>query len=103
MEGQGGGLSHGENDADLDPAEVVDAEVAEEAQRRGHIIQVQAAFSGPIPPPEMLAQYNAVLPNGADRIVKMAEDQSAHRRRVESRGQIFGFALALSRSAVVSH
>jgi uncharacterized membrane protein len=43
----------------------------------------------------MLARYNQALPDGADRIVKMAENQSAHRRQMESRGQIFAFTLAL--------
>jgi uncharacterized membrane protein len=43
----------------------------------------------------MLAQYNDAVPDGADRIVKMAEEQSSHRRKMESRGQIFAFLLAL--------
>jgi Predicted membrane protein (DUF2335) len=34
------------------------------------------------------------LPDGAERIVKMAENQSNHRRALESRGQIFAFVLA---------
>lgn len=33
------------------------------------------AFSGPLPPPAMLAQYNDVVPNGAERIMAMAERQ----------------------------
>jgi uncharacterized membrane protein len=43
----------------------------------------------------MLARYNDALPDGADRIVKMAEEQSSHRRTMESRGQTFAFVLAL--------
>ena len=41
------------------------------------------AFSGPIPPPELLAKYAEIIPNGADRILKMAENQSIHRQYVE--------------------
>jgi uncharacterized membrane protein len=44
-----------------------------------------ASFSGPLPPPTLLAQYNDVIPNGADRIMAMAERQSAHRERLEAR------------------
>ena len=44
-----------------------------------------ASFSGPLPPPAVLAQYNDAVPNGADRIMAMAERQSAHRERLEAR------------------
>jgi len=41
-------------------------------------------FSGPLPPPEALAGYEKILPGAADRIFKMAEDQNAHRRHLET-------------------
>jgi len=41
-------------------------------------------FQGPIPPPEILRQYNDIIPDGADRILKMAEAQSAHRIELEA-------------------
>jgi uncharacterized membrane protein len=47
--------------------------------------QPGGAFSGPIPPPSILEKYNAIIPNGAERILAMAEKQSAHRARLESR------------------
>ncbi len=40
--------------------------------------------SGPLPSPEILAQYNEIIPNGADRITTMAEKQSDHRMKLES-------------------
>lgn len=40
-------------------------------------------YSGPIPPPELLRQFDEIIPNGADRIFKMTEEQSAHRREIE--------------------
>ncbi|MBU1701432.1 MAG: DUF2335 domain-containing protein [Candidatus Eisenbacteria bacterium] len=63
-------------------------------------------FTGPIPPPEMLADYEKLLPGAADRILGMAEEQSRHRRGLESSvvtsnnqlakwGQRMGFFLAL--------
>ena len=42
-------------------------------------------FSGPLPPPEILAKYNSVVPNAAERIITMAETQAAHRQRIESK------------------
>jgi uncharacterized membrane protein len=44
----------------------------------------QASFSGPLPPPGMLERYNSVIPNGADRIMKMAEEQAKHRQSLET-------------------
>jgi uncharacterized membrane protein len=43
-----------------------------------------AMFQGPLPPPELLAKYEAAWPGSAERIVKMAEDEAAHRRSVEN-------------------
>lgn len=43
-----------------------------------------SAFSSPIPPPEILREYNDLIPNGAERIMVMAEDQNRHRIRLES-------------------
>ena len=65
-----------------------------------------ASFSGPIPPPEMLRQYDEIQPGLAERIISMAEQQSAHRRILEKRvvssnelraliGQVMAFVIAL--------
>jgi uncharacterized membrane protein len=65
-----------------------------------------ASFSGPIPSPVALEKYNEIIPNGADRIMVMAENQSAHREEIETlvikadiakqtRGSIFGFIISL--------
>ncbi len=43
----------------------------------------EISYVGPIPPPAMLARYNEVLPGAAERILKMAEDQSGHRQYLE--------------------
>lgn len=63
-------------------------------------------FSGPIPPPSILARYNEVVHDGAERILAMAERQSKHRELLESqvvtgnlesqrRGSLYAFVLAL--------
>lgn len=70
-------------------------------------MEVRTSFSGPLPPPEILRDYESVLPGLADRVVKMAENQSVHRQRLESRviwfdgvrsslGLVFGLIIALA-------
>jgi uncharacterized membrane protein len=71
------------------------------------ITRVQSvAFAGPLPPPEILAKFNDVVPGAADRIIAMAERQSSHREGLEKsvidaniasqkRGSIFAFILCL--------
>ncbi|HEV2105647.1 MAG TPA: DUF2335 domain-containing protein [Candidatus Eisenbacteria bacterium] len=46
---------------------------------------IGAAFSGPLPPPAALQRYDAIIPDGAERIMRMAELQAAHRRALEER------------------
>jgi len=64
-------------------------------------------FSGPLPPPEILAKYNDAIPGGAERIMAMAENQSRHRQQLESNvlsanifaqrlGSILGFVVCLA-------
>ena len=44
---------------------------------------IEQEFSGPIPPPNIIAGYENVVPGAADRIIKMAEQQSSHRQSME--------------------
>ena len=64
-------------------------------------------FAGPLPPPDHLREYENILPGSADRIIRMAEEQAQHRRRLEesvtnsntkleTRGQILGFVIAMT-------
>lgn len=63
--------------------------------------------SGPLPQPQMVREYEDILSGSTDRIIKMAEQQAAHRQRWEmkslegaqkatSRSQWFGFVAALA-------
>src|ERR1035437_9947708 len=65
-----------------------------------------SSFSGPIPPPALLEKYNEIIPNGAERILAMAEKQSTHREYLEkrvvdgnvanqTRGSYFAFIICL--------
>ena len=86
----------GDSDAALSNNEVSHALVAERS----------SSFSGPLPHPAILKEYNLVLKDGAERIMQMVEKQSSHRMSLEqhtikeelrqsSRGQVFGFILGI--------
>lgn len=64
-----------------------------------------AGWQGPLPPPAVLSAFDEVIPNGAERIVRMAELEQEHRHTVErvqtdsdakaiKRGQWTGFAIS---------
>lgn len=63
-------------------------------------------FTGPLPPPHVIADYEAVVPGMAEKIVTAFEEQGRHRRTLEDlsireqwrlarRGQVFAFTLGL--------
>lgn len=71
------------------------------------LVSASVSFSGPLPPPEILAKYNQVLPGSAERIMAMAEEQQRHREHLEKvviesnaavqkLGPILGFIVAMS-------
>ncbi len=45
---------------------------------------VSQNWSGPLPPPGALAQFDQIIPNGAERILRMAEQEQAHRIETEN-------------------
>lgn len=60
------------------------------------------AHQGPLPAPETLKKYDLIQPGFADRIFKMAEDNSKHRKQIEieqckceSRGQWMAFSICI--------
>lgn len=71
------------------------------------VISIQhRSHSGPLPDAETLIKYDSVIPNGADRIMKMAENQQSHRISLEKKvvtsqttqskiGPIFGLIIGL--------
>ncbi len=48
-------------------------------------VSATTSFSGPIPPPEILINYNNAVPDGAERILVMAEKQNEHRMELEAK------------------
>ena len=77
-------------------------------QQGQQVVQVSAAaFSGPLPHPSLLEQYNKVIPNAAERILRMAEQEGEHRHYIERElvdaqasqlkmGSIFAFVLGMT-------
>ena len=70
------------------------------------IIAQHQQWSGPLPPPGALAQFNDIIPDGAQRIMKMVESEQEHRIKSEElilqatikdtkRGSFIGGGLAL--------
>ena len=43
------------------------------------------AFSGPLPSPQMLAEYNTVVPDGAERLLRIFEQQVTHRMELDNK------------------
>ena len=90
--------------------EILDSIPAEDRPKLAKVTIEQTRISyrsGMLPEPSELAAYNAIIPNGAERIMKMAETQSAHRielektvvesqQKLELRGQWFGLIIALA-------
>lgn len=70
------------------------------------VVEAMSEFSGPIPPPNIIKGYEEVLPGAADRIIRMAENQSEHRQQMEKKminaesrdsllGILFAFCLGI--------
>ena len=67
---------------------------------------IMKAFSGPLPPPDILRDYEDIQSGLANRIVSMAEEEQKHRQKVKKiviegiivkrhRGQIFAFIVCI--------
>lgn len=61
---------------------------------QGRLVQIKerSHFSGPLPPPDTLVDYESVLPGSADRIFRRFELQSDHRMLMEAQvidGNVF--------------
>lgn len=57
---------------------------------------------GPLPPPETLKKYNDAVPDGAERIMRMAEREQKHIHRTQNTsyvlafvGELFGWSIVV--------
>lgn len=91
-----------------DPGDPDHARYLEKSERRDPDLLLQSAmFSGPLPPSAELGKYNEIIPNGADRIMSLAEKEQDHRHRMDekaldgdiardARGQRFGLTIGIA-------
>ena len=74
---------------------------------RSVVVTMHKTHSGPLPDPQTLAEYSSIIPNGAERIMQMAEKQLNHRMQMENKviggqllqsniGQILAFLIGLA-------
>jgi len=80
------------------------------AQKKGRRMKFEhrELFTGPLPHPSILEKYEQTLPGAADRIIKMAENQSSHRQAIEKKvidanvfNEKLGMVLAFIITAVI--
>jgi len=92
-------------EVDPDALEDISPEKKGQLLRAISILQ-STSHSGPLPSPDDLKKYDVIIPNGADRIMIMAERQNQHRIDIEKSiiksnntqsgtGQWMGFILGL--------
>ena len=66
---------------------------------------IARTWVGPIPPPEVIGEYNNIVPGSAEKIIEQALSQTSHRISIEKYmikhnvrraywGQIYGFIIA---------
>lgn len=71
------------------------------------VVTMHKTHIGPLPDPETLSEYSAIIPNGAERIMQMAEKQLDHRMKMENKvvggqmlqsniGQILAFLIGIA-------
>lgn len=71
------------------------------------VVTMHKTHIGPLPDPETLSEYSALIPDGANRIMQMAEKQLEHRMKMENKvvggqmlqsniGQILAFLIGIA-------
>jgi uncharacterized membrane protein len=55
--------------------------------KHGHLHKsfAQYQFAGPLPPPEILAKYEQLMPGIAERLMALTETEASHRRLLENK------------------
>lgn len=52
---------------------------------RGEVVFARSSFSGPMPPPDLVAQYEELLPGAAKFFFSTLDRQTSHRLTIEAR------------------
>lgn len=91
----------------LDPNIFVGVSQQKKQQIIKSVVFTMKSHSGPLPSPETLSEYSVIIPNGAERIMIMAEKQLDHRIKLEEKvissqlfqsnlGQVLAFLIGLA-------
>ena len=70
--------------APIDSDQALDGEILDEKQKSETAVVKVSTYSGPLPPPNVLARYDQVVPGAAERILQMAERNQSHQIAIES-------------------
>lgn len=72
-------------------------------EQRIMLLEQTVQYRGTLPPPEMLKEFDVIIPDGAERIMKMAETEAKERQennklllKYNSLGLWFAFIVAIS-------
>jgi uncharacterized membrane protein len=68
-----------------DRSPIPEEKLSGDDQSKKTMVEIGASYSGPLPLPQQLQGYEEIVPGAADRIIRMAEKQSAHRIEIESK------------------
>lgn len=60
-------------------------------------------YQGPVPPPEFLERYEALVPGTARRMLQVAEDEALHRRRLEDQANAANVGAQDKQLAIVDY
>lgn len=73
------------NRRDVDEIEYDEVDSGDDIRRNGGMVLVRRQeISGPLPPPQILREYESIVPGSADRIIRMAENARADYESVRS-------------------
>ncbi len=84
------------------------------AERRTLVTVHQSSWEGPLPPPQIIEEFDRIVPGAAKSIIQNWEAESAHRRTFERRsltiegferigGRILALAFALAALGVAAY
>ena len=74
-----------ENDSVSEPGEAASepAQARRVLQQHSRVTSIQTTFSGPLPPPAMLRDYNDIEPGLARDLIELAKMEASHRQIIE--------------------
>ncbi len=73
------------NPAPLDKPNKDQVPKSSSKNNRSFLVEKREVFAGPLPHPAILNGYEQIEKGSADRIIKMAEQQSTHRQYIEKK------------------